>query len=110
MESYKGKPASQIKPLIFTTGRLVNVIISVGPHGKDPYRDTSAHVYLNNCKETVENYCLNSQCFTSLDLPVSDLPPHSVPVVDWPAMWRWSGHSWDDQLACRVALEWPLVG
>ena len=47
---------------------------------------------LHNCKETVENDCLYSQCFTSL-VPVSDVAPHSVPVVDLPTMWCWSGRS-----------------
>ena len=43
------------EPLVFSTDRLVNVIIRVGQHEKDLYRDTPASFYLNKCKETVEN-------------------------------------------------------
>ena len=72
-----GKHLRQNKLLVFTTGRLINVTIRVWQHGKDPYRDTPVSDYLNNCKETVENYGLYSQWFTSFR---SEVAPHSVAV------------------------------
>ena len=68
-----GKPAHQSKQLVFTTDSLTNVI-RVLATWKGSYRDTPVSIYLNNCKEAVEEDCL--------DIPVWH-STHSVPVVDY---------------------------
>ena len=40
--------------LAFATDYLVNVVVSVCQHRRNPYRETPVSVYLNNGKETVE--------------------------------------------------------
>ena len=82
----ESKHARQSKPLVLATDRLVNVTLS-GRDGNDSYRDTPASVYLNICKETVITVF-----YLSL-LLVSGIAHHSVPVVNRPTVWCWSGDS-----------------
>ena len=72
MKYYECKPAHKSKPLVFANDRLVIDVIW------DMERfPTETHMRL------FTSLTVKEQCFICLDLPVSDVAPNSMPVVEF---------------------------